>query len=162
MATIKILIGLLLLLSGILYFYKPNTVIRLNLILREFVYSDRFVLLYHKKIATILIILSLISLYMGFSETPIKTPKSSEPHPAASYISAMQSYYNNNYREALRHTYRILFYKPNDEWALTHLAYIYAALGEEKKVREISDKILKLYPNNKSVRIFQLNRPIKK
>ncbi len=162
MIALKLAIGFLLLISGFLFYYAPDIVYRINRIAREYIFSDRIVLLYHKKIAMLFISVSFVALYMGFSSQPYSYKKETKTDPvAAAKLEATTLYAESNFRASLRKTYWILSKNPKDKWALVHIACVYEALDEREKAIELWKKILSIYPDSKlakkQIEAFELN-----
>jgi hypothetical protein len=65
MYTTKLILSILFLFLGIIYLYRTDTVMKINLYARQFVFNDTFALLYRKKLGVVFIILSLILMYMA-------------------------------------------------------------------------------------------------
>jgi len=157
---LKLTTGIVFLVIGLAFLYQPNIIIRINSIIREFIANDKRVILYHKKIAIFFISLSLIALYMGgskiLSTTQTQTGTGGTSKFTAAYqklcAEAIEDYYEGRLKESLKKTLRALAIKPDEEWALTHLATIYDELGEKEKAKHIYSKILSLYPHNKTAR----------
>lgn len=149
----KPIIGVLLLVVGVLFLYSPQTIIRINSLIKNLIADDKRVILYHKKIAIFLISLSFIALYMGgnaiFKERKIETKN--KKHLACRLLcqEAVEDYYEGRIRDSLRKTLRVLSEQPDEEWALVHLGVIYEALNEKGKARQAFLRALSLYPENR-------------
>lgn len=150
MIIFRFILGSVLFLAGMVYFYKPHLIYKLNSLLRDTCFSDRMVILYHKKIAVILILLSFIALYMAAAPQVGKTPQpqSAERDIDADRLAAMDLFFKGNYKDSLKKTYLVLSKKPNDEWALTQIGYIYEMLDDNQKAAAVWEKILSVYPEN--------------
>ncbi len=150
METLKLGVGFVLFIAGVLYFYAPKLISGINNILRDFCFNERTVLLYHKKIAVILISLSFIALYMGSTAIHYQLkPKPKSDPIDSNRLAAMDLYYKGDYRGSLRKTYWVLSNKPNDQWALVHLGCVYEMLDENQKAVEMWERVLAIYPENK-------------
>jgi hypothetical protein len=140
MDAVKIIIGASLLALGVAFLYSPSLVLSLNALIREFLASDKRVILYHKKIAISLISLSFIALYMGMPPQQ-RRPAASGGKIAAvtkdsfneASFGAVRDYYSGDYRESLKKTLRVLAVKPYEEWAMVHLGCVYEMLGDKNK-----------------------------
>ena len=64
---IKILIGFILLLTGLGYMYRPNIIIKVNFWIRENVFNDKMLIIHRRKIGVVLIVVGIIVLYMGIT-----------------------------------------------------------------------------------------------
>ena len=155
MPTLKVLLGSLLFVIGIIFFYKPHLFLKVNFLAREYLFNDRFAIIIHKKIAMTLIAVSVIVLYMGISSMNYKTSKTADDPLTKSQFAAIKSFYRGDYPNSLRQTYQILAKKPDDEWALVHLCCMYTVMNEEKKAAIIWEKVAELYPDNRVVKIIR-------
>lgn len=64
---LKILFGLVILLLGLGYIYKPDVIERLNKLLKETLLNDSYVALQRKKWGFFLVLIGSLLLYMGIS-----------------------------------------------------------------------------------------------
>jgi hypothetical protein len=64
---LKILFGLIILLLGLGYIYKPEVIERLNRLLKETLLNDSYVALQRKKWGFFLALIGSLLLYMGIS-----------------------------------------------------------------------------------------------
>lgn len=64
---IKILIGLVLLLAGLGYMYRPNIIIKVNFWIRKNVFNDQMLINHRRRIGMVLIVLGIIAMYMGIT-----------------------------------------------------------------------------------------------
>lgn len=64
---LKILFGLMILLLGFGYIYKPEVIERLNRLLKETLLNDSYVALQRKKWGFLLVLIGTLLLYMGIS-----------------------------------------------------------------------------------------------
>ncbi|HAF95616.1 MAG: hypothetical protein A2X34_05860 [Elusimicrobia bacterium GWC2_51_8] len=64
---LKLFFGLMLLLLGFGYIYKPGAVERLNRLLKETLLNDSYVALHHKKWGVLLVLIGSLLVYMGLS-----------------------------------------------------------------------------------------------
>jgi len=156
MIAIKIILGILLLALGWVYFFKSNLVLTLNRIARETLFNDRIILLERKKLAILLFCLSFVTLYMGFSSLINllgSQGKSSWLMETSSYMMymAMQDYCSEKYSNAIQKYEQVLKSDPNNMAALKQLSYTYEASGDTAKARVIWQKILALNPKNKEM-----------
>ena len=156
MITIKIILGILLLALGWVYFFKSNLVLTLNKIVRETLFNDRIILLERKKLAILFFCLSFVTLYMGFSSLVNllgSQGKNSWLMETSSYMMymAMQDYCSEKYGSAIQKYVQVLKADPNNMTALKRLSYTYEASGDTAKARVIWQKILSLNPKNKEI-----------
>jgi len=149
----KILFGILFLVIGWVYFYKPNLVMTINKLARESFFNDRIILLERKKLAILFFCLSFVALYMGFSSLANllgSRGKNSWMMQASSYMMymAMQDYCREKYDNAIQKYNLVLKSDPDNLTALKRLSYTYEACGDTAKARVIWQKILTLDPKN--------------
>ncbi|MBU2574694.1 MAG: hypothetical protein KKH28_11525 [Elusimicrobia bacterium] len=64
---LKILFGLVILLLGLGYIYKPDVIERLNNLLKETLLNDSYVALQRKKWGFFLVLMGSLLLYMGIN-----------------------------------------------------------------------------------------------
>ena len=153
MILTKILLGILFLALGWIYFFKPNLVLTLNKIARETLFNDRFILLERKKFSILFFCMSFVALYMGFSALVNflgSREKNSWLMETSSYMMymAMQDYCREKYDNAIQKYNLVLKSDPNNLTALRRLSYTYEACGDTAKARVIWQKILLLDPKN--------------
>ncbi len=67
MRLLEVLIGLLLLIISVGYLYQPTIIIRFNAWGRKYLFNDQLLITHRKKIGVILLIISIVFLYGGFS-----------------------------------------------------------------------------------------------
>ena len=153
MVLLKIVLGLLLIALGWIYFFRPNLVLAFNRFAREIFFNDRIILLERKKVAILFFCLSFVALYMGFTSFADQfgsKGQNSWAMEASSYMmySAMQDYCREKYDNAINKYNAVLRTDPNNMTALRRLSYTYEACGDTAKARVIWQKILKIEPNN--------------
>ena len=66
-ALIKIGAGLMFLVLGLGYLYRPDLVARMNALLREYLLNDAYIALERKKWGFFFLLISFLFLYMGFT-----------------------------------------------------------------------------------------------
>lgn len=66
-ALIKIVGGLICLVLGLGYLYRPDLITRMNALLREYILNDAHIALERKKWGIFFLLMSFLFLYMGFS-----------------------------------------------------------------------------------------------
>jgi len=66
---IKIFFGLLFILLGLGYIYKPEAIERVNRLIRETFLNDSYVALHRKNWGFLLLLLGALLIYMGVSRT---------------------------------------------------------------------------------------------
>ena len=157
MILIKIVLGILFLALGWVYFFKPNLVFTINKVARETIFNDRIILLERKKLAILFFCLSFVALYMGFSALTTQLGsrgKNSWLMETSSYMMymAMQDYCREKYDNAIQKYNLVLNSDPNNIAALRHLSYTYEAIGDSAKARVIWQRILALDPKNSEIR----------
>ncbi len=64
---IKILVGLALMLAGLGYMYRPNTITKMNSWIRENIFNDQMLINHRRKIGVVLIVLGIILFYIGIT-----------------------------------------------------------------------------------------------
>ena len=64
---LKIAVGLLSLLLGLGYLYRPDVIERMNALLREYLLNDAYIALERKKWGTFFILIAFLFLYMGWT-----------------------------------------------------------------------------------------------
>ncbi|MBN1383754.1 MAG: hypothetical protein JW983_02575 [Elusimicrobia bacterium] len=67
MVVLKLICGIILLILGFVYLYRPKLIIKINLFAKEFLFNDTYILLHRKKIGVFFIVLSVIAIYMAWS-----------------------------------------------------------------------------------------------
>lgn len=63
----KIAVGLISLLLGFGYLYRPDLIERMNALLREYLLNDSYIALERKKWGTFFLLVAFLFLYMGWS-----------------------------------------------------------------------------------------------
>jgi len=66
---IKIFFGLLFILLGLGYIYKPEAIERLNRLIRETFLNDSYVALHRRNWGFLLLLMGAVLIYMGLSRT---------------------------------------------------------------------------------------------
>ncbi|MCX5784792.1 MAG: hypothetical protein NTX59_03805 [Elusimicrobia bacterium] len=64
---LKIFFGLVFLLLGLGYVYKPEIIERLNRLLKETLLNDSYAALHRKELGLLFVLMGILLLYMGFS-----------------------------------------------------------------------------------------------
>lgn len=158
MDAVKIVIGASLFALGVAFLYNPALVLSMNALMREFLANDKRVVLYHKKIAILLVSLSFIALYMGMPPQQKRQAGGGKSAGAQrdsfneAGFGAVRDYYSGDYRESLRKTLRVLAVKPYEEWAMVHLGCVYEMLGEKERASHAFARAAARYPDNKTAR----------
>lgn len=156
MSFIKLILGILFLFLGWIYFYKPNLVVNINRIIRETFFNDKHTLLKRKKLAILFFCLSFIALYMGFTSMARKIEKQEkdtwlmENYKYSMYI-ATQDYYLKKYNSALKRYKRILNEAPDKKEVLKWMAIVYSEMGERIKAKALFQKLLQMSPNDRDI-----------
>jgi len=156
MAFIKLILGVLFIALGWVYFFRPNLVLVLNKIAREKLLNDRIILLERKKVAILFFCLSFIALYMGITslskQASVKEGRSwiSETSSYLMY-EAMQDYCREKYDNAINKYNEVLKTDPDNITALRRLSYTYEACGDTAKARVVWQKLLKIQPKNREI-----------
>ena len=65
--SIEIGIGLVSLLMGLGYLYRPDLIERMNAVLREYLLNDAYIALERKKWGSFFLLISFLFLYIGWS-----------------------------------------------------------------------------------------------
>lgn len=156
MILLKLALGLLFIVLGWIYFFRPNSVLTINKAAREFLFNDRIILLQRKKVAIMFFCFSFIALYMGFTSLTGQIGAKGQDSwvmEASSYMmySAMQDYCREKYDTAINKYKTVLAADPENLTALRRLSYTYEACGDTAKARMIWQKILKIEPDNKEI-----------
>jgi hypothetical protein len=63
----KLAVGLLSLLLGLGYLYRPDVIERMNALLREYLLNDAYIALERKKWGAFFILIAVLFLYMGWT-----------------------------------------------------------------------------------------------
>ena len=66
----KIVLGLVSLLLGLGYLYRPDLIERMNALLREYLLNDAYIALERRKWGVFFLLLSFLFLYMGWAALP--------------------------------------------------------------------------------------------
>ncbi len=66
-AFIKIGVGILFLLLGMGYLYRPDLIARMNALLREYVLNDAYIALERKKWGVFFLLIGFLFVYMGLT-----------------------------------------------------------------------------------------------
>ena len=156
MAFIKLGLGILFIMLGWVYFYRPNLVLAFHQLVREKFLNDRIILLERKKVAILFFCLSFIALYMGVTSLPNQASIKQGHNwisETSSYMmyEAMQDYCREKYDNAINKYIEILKNAPDNVTALRRLSYTYEACGDTAKARVIWQKLLKIQPNNREL-----------
>ncbi|MFH1784367.1 MAG: hypothetical protein ABH868_05685 [bacterium] len=67
MKALKIVLGLFLLVASMGFLYRPNIIMKINEIGRDYIFNDVWVISHRWKVGVLLFVMSLIALYMGMS-----------------------------------------------------------------------------------------------
>ena len=67
---LKILVGLVSLLLGLGYLYRPDLIERMNAVLRDYLLNDAYIALERRKWGMFFLLVSFLFLYMGWSALP--------------------------------------------------------------------------------------------
>jgi tetratricopeptide (TPR) repeat protein len=156
MAFIKLALGILFIVLGWIYFYRPNLVLAFHQFVRESLLNDRIILLERKKLAILFFCFSFIALYMGVTSLPNQASVKDGHNwisETSSYVmyEAMQDYCREKYDNAINKYNEVLKNDPNNVTALRRLSYTYEACGDTAKARVVWQKLLKIQPNNREL-----------
>lgn len=66
-SEVKIALGLICLLLGLGYLYRPDLIARMNAIIRDYLLNDAYIALERKKWGLFFLLLSLLFIYMGYT-----------------------------------------------------------------------------------------------
>jgi len=136
---------------GWVYLYKPNLVLHLNRIAREFLFNDRLILVKRKRLAVLFFCFSFIALFMGVNS--LTTLQENEE--ANSWVLeignykmylAMQDFCAGKYQDALDRYQQVLHSDPQNIKVLKRIAFTYTALGDKRKASLYWRKVLELDP----------------
>ncbi len=67
MKTLKLLLGLIMLMFSIGYLFRPDLVIKINDWGRSFLFNDKYIMKYRRKIGVFFLVLAFIAVYMSIS-----------------------------------------------------------------------------------------------
>lgn len=67
---LKILVGLVSLLIGLGYLYRPDLIERMNAVLRDYLLNDAYIALERRKWGMFFLLVSFLFLYMGWAALP--------------------------------------------------------------------------------------------
>ena len=137
MVYAKLALGVLFLLLGCIYLYKPNLVSRINSFARDFLFNDRVILLARKKVSIVFFCLSFVSIFMGLSSMGGWAENSGTEFLMSrdSYrlYRAMQDYKAGRYDETIAACSEVLMRDPKNKLAIHQLAQAYVALNNSLK-----------------------------
>jgi len=66
-AFFKLAVGVVSLLLGLGYLYRPDLIERMNAVLREYILNDAYIALERKKWGTFFLLIAFLFLYMGWT-----------------------------------------------------------------------------------------------
>ena len=134
MVFVKLALGILFLLLGWVYLYKPNLVSRINSFAREKLFNDRVILLSRKKVSIVFFCLAFVTLFMGISSMGgwAENAGTALLMNKASYrlYKAAQDYRAGRYTETIAACNEVLMADPKNKLAIHQLALAYTAMNK--------------------------------
>jgi len=135
-----IVIGYILFFLGLVYIYYPGLILKINSIIKRYLFNDSFVMFHRKKIGLLYILISIIMIYYGIiffkSETSYKI------------YQAYKNYCYGKYSKTEKICLEILNVEPNNIKAIEQLALVYFVMGDYKKAKIYCKKFLSKQPEN--------------
>lgn len=136
-----IFIGIILLLLGLLYFYSPNLIIKSCELAKKYIFNERIIILYGKKIGLVLVLVGLIffslSIRKNFSKNKL--------------YSAYKKFYSYDFKSAEKICLEMLSEQPKDVDVLYLLGKIYFVTQRYIPARNIFLKIKSLKPKKEKI-----------
>jgi len=149
MQTFKILIGALALLLAWTFLYRTRFIFKLNSWIRENIFSDRLVLFSNRRMAVLLLVLGIISLFSGIKGLDDMRPI--KPKVAAQMMEqAREEYKKKAYPQVVSRCRELVKSNPKNVEAAELLAGAWWALGQKEKAVQA---IQSLIYNNPSYEI---------
>lgn len=154
MLTLKLSLGIIFLLLGWIFLFRPNLLQAINRRARDYIFNDRVILLYRKKLAVAFFALSLLALYTGLtsyikSQAGFGSENPMLPQGSFSMYFAMQDYCDGRYADAVRKFEKISAAHPARVEVLEYLALAYKGAGNIDKAAATWRRILLLRPKDK-------------
>jgi hypothetical protein len=144
MVYLKIALGIVFLLLGWVYLYRPKLVSRINSFACEKLFNDRVILLYRKKVSIVFFCLALVTLFMGISSMGgwAENAGTAFLMNKESYklYKATQDYHAGRYTEAITACNELLMGDPKNNLAIHQRAVAYKALKNESTLHKKQGK----------------------
>lgn len=148
MRALLFLFGVLSLLTGIMFIYAPNLILKFNAWMRKMVFNDSWALYNRKKVGFACIIFSLLIIYFVFN---FRVPEIGIPSMRGTRMKLFKAYtnfYSKNYDFSRSLCEEILAAEPSNKNAMELIALIYSTKGETNKSIPFCKKVLAIDPNN--------------
>ncbi len=88
---IPIILGVLLIITGLLYFYSLETILKISQWIKKILFNEKTIVLHRKKIGFVLLMLGLVIIMLKLAPQYIKKDK---------YYTAYKLFYRGNFKDA--------------------------------------------------------------
>ncbi len=129
-----IIISIVLILLGLLYFYLPNLIIKSSELVKKYIFNERIIILYSKKIGLVLVLLGLIILFLDIRKSFNKNK----------LYSAYKKFYSYDFKSAEKFCLEILSEQPKNIDVLYLLGKLYFVTERYMPAKNIFLKIRSL------------------
>jgi len=146
MLSWRIILGLLALLIAWVLVKQAKLVFKFNAWMRDYVFSDQVILFSGKRVAILLLVLGVISLFSGVEQ--ISRVQSLRPRIAAKIFNqAQKDFLAGDYDKVIQKCNELLKSDPANLPVLELLASTYLSIKQKEKAMECLRKILFINPN---------------
>lgn len=135
---ITIFVGIIFMALGFLYFYMPNVMIKLCEIWKKYLFNEKTIILYGKKIGLVFFLLGCVILTTKISRYYTKRDK---------YYLATKEFYQRNFKNSEKLCLEILSIQPKNIYVLELLGKTYFAMGRYDLAKNIFLRIKSLSPS---------------
>ncbi|MCS7230864.1 MAG: hypothetical protein RMJ67_01790 [Elusimicrobiota bacterium] len=137
--TIRGIIGLILILSGLIYFYLPNVVVNVYQIIKKYLLDEKTAILNGKKIGLVFMLTGTIFLLSIVMESVSQNK----------LYYAYKEYYLNNFDKAEKICLDLLNNKPNDVESMFLLGKIYFSSQKYLLAKATFLRVVSIAPSKK-------------
>ncbi|MCG3204110.1 MAG: hypothetical protein KCHDKBKB_00813 [Elusimicrobia bacterium] len=147
MVTLKITLGLLLLIVAWGYIFQKRLIFKLNAWMRNVVFSDELALFSGRRVAVLLILLGGISLFSGLEKLIVPMPI--QPQIANQILTiARKDFSEKRYSQVIVRCRQLVQDSPNNIAARELMVHAYSRMGEKELARQAAQVLLRLDPKN--------------
>lgn len=122
-----IIIGIILILVGLLYFYRQTVVIKICQFIKQYLTNERIVVLYGKKIGLFLVLVGIVFVGIGIQQITSKNK----------LYTAYKQFYSKNFDSAEYICNKLLKDNPNNTEAMFLLGKIYFVTGRYYQAKSL-------------------------
>lgn len=156
LTILKLALGVIFFVMGIGYLYNARFILNVNALFRDLLFNDRFVLLRKRRAGVLLLLLSLVVFYMGF--TALTRSLGRKPFPPTALElqreNIRKSFQEGKYVLTLRYCEEFLGRNPSDTFALERMTFAALAVGEKERARKTLERLLILEPSRRDWQIL--------